>query len=222
VLEKIRGTSATQNISVLVLTAKDLTPQDLSKLSANHIQQLILKGDVDRDGLLFQVGLMLGTNAEGRAPDAQNPQPSESRPVLSPAVRAAPAMSTAENSFPTILVIEDNPDNMVTIRAMLQNRAVTREATTGEEGLELALQHHPDLILLDISLPQMDGFAVVKMLKEDDRAAHIPVLALTALAMKGDRERILQAGCDDYISKPVDPENFAQKIDMWLSQPQKE
>jgi signal transduction histidine kinase/CheY-like chemotaxis protein/HAMP domain-containing protein len=222
VLEKIRGTSATRNIPVLVLTAKDLTPQDLGKLSANHIQQLILKGDVDREGLLFRLGLMLETRTQDKRPDAENPQRSDDQRVPPSTVPASSVVSTADDSFPTILVIEDNPDNMVTIRAMLQNRAVTREATTGEEGLELALQHHPDLILLDISLPQMDGFAVVKTLKEDDQVAHIPVLALTALAMKGDRERILQAGCDDYISKPVDPENFVEKIDMWLSRSKKE
>ena len=79
-----------------------------------------------------------------------------------------------------------------------------------------ALSELPDLILLDMSLPGMDGFAVVKKVKADQRTGRIPVIALTAHAMKGDREKTLQAGCDDYLPKPVDPDGIIEKMEEWI------
>ncbi|MBF0503402.1 MAG: response regulator [Candidatus Riflebacteria bacterium] len=118
---------------------------------------------------------------------------------------------------PVILVVEDNPDNMTTIKAILQNRYQILEATNGEEGLRMAGENKPDLILLDMALPEMDGLTVVRHLKDNADLSPIPVIALTAQAMKGDRERILEAGCDDYISKPIDPEGLLQKLSEWLN-----
>jgi signal transduction histidine kinase/CheY-like chemotaxis protein/HAMP domain-containing protein len=205
VLEKIRGTRTTAQIPVLILTAKDLTPEDLNKLSHNNIQQLIQKGDVDRRNLLFKTRLMLGAKP-GVKPATRNPKPATRNPQ--PATR---------NPQPaTILVIEDNPDNMITIKAVLQNKYSILEATDGEEGLKKTLAKSPDLVLLDISLPEMDGFTVVRKVKENKETRHIPVIALTARVMKGDREKILEAGCDDYIAKPIDPEEVLKKIEKWL------
>ena len=116
----------------------------------------------------------------------------------------------------TILIVEDNPDNMVTIKALLQNKYNILEATDGEEGLKMALSERPDLVLLDMSLPKLDGFEVVGKIKADEKAHNIPVIALTARAMKGDRERTIDAGCDDYVSKPVDPEKLMGKIGYWV------
>ena len=113
-------------------------------------------------------------------------------------------------------MVEDNPDNMFTMRAVLHNDYNILEATDGEVGLHMALTERPDLILLDMSLPKMDGFTVVGKVKEDKKTHHIPVIALTARAMKGDREKIIEAGCDDYISKPIEPEDVLQKIGKWL------
>jgi len=205
VLEKIRGTKTTAEIPVLVLTAKDLTPEDLNKLSHNNIQQLIQKGDVDRRNLLFKTRLMLGAKPEVK-PATQTPQPKPQYPVPNP-------------QYPvpkTILVIEDNPDNMITIKAVLQNKYSILEATDGEEGLKKTLAESPDLVLLDISLPKMDGFTVVQKIKENKEVSHIPVIALTARVMKGDREKILEAGCNDYIAKPIDPEKVLETIENWL------
>ena len=115
----------------------------------------------------------------------------------------------------TILVVEDNPDNLITIKAVLQNRYEILEATDGEAGLKTALAELPALVLLDMSLPKMDGLEVVRNIKEDENARHIPVIALTARAMKGDREKTIEAGCDDYISKPIDPEKILAKIEKW-------
>ncbi len=206
VLEKIRSTAATAGIPVLVLTAKDLTPDDLNKLSANNIQQLIHKGDVDRQSLLFKIGLMLGSQP------ALKPR----EKILRPAVKIKPLPKTSIAGTATVLVIEDNPDNLITIKAVLQSKYNILEAADGEEGLKTTLSEKPDLVLLDMSLPKLDGFTVVKKIKEDQKAQHIPVIALTARAMKGDREKILEAGCDDYISKPIDPGKILEKVDKWL------
>src|ERR1700719_2887869 len=109
----------------------------------------------------------------------------------------------------TILVIEDNPTNMTLAVFLLQSVGhAVLSATDAEAGLTLARQEQPDLILMDIQLPGMDGLAATLLLKGDDATRRIPVIALTALAMKGDEERIRAAGCDGYIAKPTRYEEF--------------
>ncbi|MCP4129576.1 MAG: response regulator [bacterium] len=115
-----------------------------------------------------------------------------------------------------IMIIEDDPDNMTTIQAVLQSKYDTLSSYNGEEGLEIIKKELPDLVLLDIDLPGISGLAVVKEIKKDERLANIPVIAFTALSMRGDRERILKAGCNDYISKPYNIEELLDKIDKWL------
>ena len=103
-----------------------------------------------------------------------------------------------------ILVVEDNEKNMKLFRDVLQATGYrTLEATTGGEAVELAAEHAPDLVLMDIQLPDIDGVEALRRLRADERTASIPVLALTAQAMQGDRERFLAAGFDGYVSKPV-------------------
>jgi CheY-like chemotaxis protein len=131
-------------------------------------------------------------------------------------VAVAPRTTAKAAGAPAILIVEDNPDNMTTIKAVLQNRYRILEATDGERGLRIAAESQPDLILLDMALPKMDGLTVVRHLKENPKLGSIPVIAMTAQAMKGDRERIIEAGCDDYIAKPLDPEGFLKKIGEWL------
>ena len=128
-----------------------------------------------------------------------------------------PVYSTSSIQEPaTILVVEDNPDNMTTIKAILKGAYDILEATDGEEGLNMTLSELPDLVLLDMSLPKMDGFEVAKRIKSERGDRHIPVIALTAHAMKGDREKTIQAGCDDYVSKPVDPEKLMKTIENYV------
>ena len=139
--------------------------------------------------------------------------------MLSQIKRMLGARPTTCNLRPkTILVVEDNPDNMTAMKAVLKNKCHMLEATDGEEGLKLALSERPDLILLDISLPKMDGFEVVKELRQDKEAGHIPVIALTARAMESDREKVIKAGCDDCIVKPVDLEEVLRKTRKWLEE----
>jgi two-component system cell cycle response regulator DivK len=114
---------------------------------------------------------------------------------------------------PQVLVVEDNERNMKLFRDVLQASGYrTLEATTGERAVELVLEHRPDLVLMDIQLPGMDGVEALDRLRADDRFASVPVLALTAQAMAGDRERFLAAGFDGYLSKPVDIAAFVATV----------
>jgi CheY-like chemotaxis protein len=106
-----------------------------------------------------------------------------------------------------ILVVEDNPDNMDLIEAFLEDAYELSFATDGKMGLEKAIQEKPDLILLDISLPQMDGTEVIKYIREDTQICNTPVVALTAHAMLGDKEGFLKQGFSDYMSKPIQDED---------------
>jgi two-component system cell cycle response regulator DivK len=104
-----------------------------------------------------------------------------------------------------VLVVEDNEKNMKLFRDVLVATGYrTLEATTGAQAIEVAAEHAPDLVLMDVQLPDLDGVEALKRLRADERTASIPVLAVTAQAMHGDRERFLAAGFDGYLSKPVD------------------
>ena len=104
-----------------------------------------------------------------------------------------------------VLVVEDNEKNMKLFRDLLQAIGYTPlEANTGEDAIEVALAEQPALVLMDVQLPGIDGVEALTRLREDERTAAIPVLALTAQAMSGDRERFLEAGFDGYLSKPID------------------
>ena len=117
-----------------------------------------------------------------------------------------------------VLVIEDNPANMTLAVFLLQSAGHTAlTATDAEAGLMLARDEQPDLILMDIQLPGMDGLQATGLLKQADATKAIPVIALTALAMKGDEERIRAAGCDGYIAKPLSYKEFLATITAQLS-----
>ena len=104
-----------------------------------------------------------------------------------------------------VLLVEDNEKNMKLFRDVLRAAGYeTLEATTGGRAVELAIAHEPDLVLMDVQLPELNGVEALSLLRADERTASIPVLALTAQAMHGDRERFLAAGFDGYVSKPVD------------------
>lgn len=106
-----------------------------------------------------------------------------------------------------IAVIEDNPDNQLLIKAILADLYEVTEFETGPQALEVFTGWKPDLVLLDISLPEMDGTEVLRHIREDPAFRFIPVVALTAHAMDGDREKFLAAGFDDYVTKPILDEN---------------
>jgi CheY-like chemotaxis protein len=112
-----------------------------------------------------------------------------------------------------ILVVEDNPMNMELATDLLEIAGyAVIQAGTAEEGVSLAKAQTPDLILMDVRLPGMDGLAATSLLKQDPATRHIPVFALTAQAMKGDQEKALEAGCNGYITKPIDTREFPNEI----------
>ena len=118
-----------------------------------------------------------------------------------------------------VLIIEDNPGNMTLAVFLLHSAGHTvLSATSAEAGLTLARDEQPNLILMDIQLPGMDGLEATALLKRDEATRTIPVIALTALAMKGDEERIRAAGCDGYIAKPMRYEAFLSTVAAQLGQ----
>ena len=117
----------------------------------------------------------------------------------------------------TILVVEDNPGNRMLIADLLAaNGYRPIEARDGEEGIALARQEKPDLILMDLSLPRLDGWEATRRLKADAELKDIPVVALTAHAMAGDEAKALDAGCDGYIAKPINVWSFVEEIKGYL------
>jgi CheY-like chemotaxis protein len=210
VLEIIRSTEETLKLPVLILTAKNLTKDDLSRLSANNIQQLIQKGDVNAHELLNKVKTMLGMESQPE----EIPQKATYLPA--PELKPAERITKLKDNPVRILIVEDNADSRLTVKAILGEFYSILEASDGEEGLQVTLSELPDLVLLDISLPKMNGFEVVKLLKNNQLTKNIPVIALTAKAMKHDRDEILEAGCDEYIAKPFDQEELLLKIENLL------
>jgi CheY-like chemotaxis protein len=120
----------------------------------------------------------------------------------------------------TILIIEDNPSNMELAKDLLENSGYTVvSANESESGLRLARQLNPDLILMDWSLPGMDGLAATRQLKRDPATRHIPVVILTAHAMQGDGRLARQSGCDGYLTKPIATRTFVETLNAWLIPP---
>lgn len=127
------------------------------------------------------------------------------------AIEATPAMSK------TILIVEDNELNMKLFSDLLEaNGYATVQTRNGVEAVGLARQHRPDLILMDIQLPEVSGLQVTQWLKDDEDLRAIPVIAITAFAMKGDEERIREGGCEAYLSKPISVSKFLETVRTYL------
>ncbi|KAF0158585.1 MAG: response regulator receiver [Syntrophaceae bacterium] len=117
-----------------------------------------------------------------------------------------------------ILVIEDNEQNLYLVRFILEQSGYeVFAAPDGQSGIETAVSLKPDLILLDIQLPVMDGYAVARNLRQNPGLAGTSIVAVTSYAMPGDREKTIEAGCNGYIEKPIDPDTFMAKVEQHLS-----
>ncbi|AFY71472.1 response regulator receiver protein [Thalassoporum mexicanum PCC 7367] len=129
-----------------------------------------------------------------------------------------PSTSMANQSL-LILVVEDSHDNQALMRLILEEMGHAFVIVEdGAEAVAWLAKHIPSLILLDLSLPKIDGWQIARNLKADPATAQIPILATTAHAMQGDRERAIEAGCDDYLPKPLDLEKLEERIRYWLKQ----
>ena len=200
VLKSIRGNEKTSNIPVIILTAKYVTKEELSFLKHNHIHQLIQKGDINKNQLI---------EAVTRMTFPKNMEVLENKPAEETPLR--PIIGT-----PVILVVEDNLDNLLTVKALLEDIGTIIGATNGPEGLEKAILHQPHLILMDIALPGMNGIETLAAVRKEESLKHIPIIALSASAMKGDREQFLAFGFNEYVSKPIDNDRLMTVINKHL------
>jgi signal transduction histidine kinase/CheY-like chemotaxis protein/HAMP domain-containing protein len=196
VLQTLRNAEPTALIPVLVLSARHITSSELRFLKRNNVHELIQKGDVNRKELLTAVAAMVNPPHAKTIKSGPGPQKIDVKPL--------------------VLVVEDNPDNMLTVKALLADDFIVLEAVDGKEGLEMARENKPDFILMDIALPGMDGIEAYKAISGDSELEHIPVIALTASAMTSDREAILAYGFDGYIPKPIDESVFFRTINQTL------
>lgn len=189
VLKTLREEDRTAHVPVLILTAKHITKEELQFLKRNNIHQLVQKGDINRNDLLKAIQDM-----------AFKVVVPISAPISNP------------TSKPVILVVEDNSDNMLTAKALLSDQFMVLEAIDSKEALMMTRTYLPNLILMDIELPDIDGIQTFKMIRNDVRLQKIPIIALTASAMTSEREAILAHGFDGYIAKPIDEVIFTETI----------
>ncbi|NOU48926.1 MAG: response regulator [Bacteroidales bacterium] len=176
---------------VLILTAKHISKEELMFLKGNNIYQLIRKGDINRDEFLKSIAEMVFSGIPKKKPV------SEQKTII---------------GKPYVLVVEDNPDNMLTVTALLGADFIVNGAIDGLSGIEMAMKLKPNLILMDIALPGLNGIEAFKAIRAEALLSHIPVIALTASAMTSDRESILAHGFDAYIAKPIDEIHFFKTI----------
>ena len=190
VLKSLREAEQTAHVPVLILTAKHITTDDLKVLKRNNVHQLIQKGDINRNELLNAVASMVTVELPE---NIEHPlQVIEGKPV--------------------VLIVEDNVDNMITVKAILADEFAVLEAIDGASGVAAAEKYKPNLILMDIALPELDGIETFKAIRKDTVLQNIPVIALTASAMTTDREAILSYGFNAYIAKPIDEKLFFTTI----------
>jgi signal transduction histidine kinase/DNA-binding response OmpR family regulator len=182
-LATLRNAERTANIPVLVLTAKHITKDELKFLKRNNVHQLIQKGDVDVAKLKSAITLML-------YPELLKKPVTKEKPKI--------------EGKPCVLIVEDNPDNLTTVKALLGDNFILHEAVNGEEGVIKAAELVPDLILMDIALPIKNGIEAYNEIRKSQVTRHIPVIALTSNALVEDRSKILSQGFDAFIAKPID------------------
>lgn len=198
VLKTIRDADTTAQIPVLILTAKHITKEELKFLKRNNIYQLIQKGDVNKVQLLDTIKGMV-TSLNKNAVETATVEPEKKKINI-------------QEKKPKVLIVEDNQDNMIAARAIMDEKFNVIEATDGPEGIALAIKYLPDLILMDISLPGMDGIEAFKAIRNEVSLLKVPVVALTASALTKDRETILSHGFDAFLAKPIDETIFFKTL----------
>jgi len=186
VIESLRADPRTQAVPVIALTAANLSAADRSRLES-RVSSLAQKGDFTRDSVLLAVQRAIG---------------------------AAPA---GAGNGPTMLIVDDHDLNRELIRSLLERKGYrVLQADNAEAGIEIARRERPSLILLDLAMPGKDGFQAAREMKADSALATTPLVAVTALAMRGDEERARKAGFDGYVIKPVDRRVLEETIENLL------
>lgn len=192
VLKILRNAELTAHVPVLILTAKHVTKDELKFLKRNNIHQLIQKGDVNANELERAIIDMISHTEAGEVGTSQIFKPVHGKL--------------------TVLVVEDNVDNMITIKALLADAYEVVEAVNAKDAIEMAVKHDPDLILMDIALPDASRIDAFRQIRNIPKLMSIPVIALTASAMRQDREVILAYGFNGFIAKPIIEVDFFRII----------
>ena len=213
-LKEMNGKPELARIPVLVLSAMDLDTEQARRLPAN-VKGILLKGNIRENHLLDKIRAIVGLPPAIVAPQRRETgaQGGEDRaPETPPLAKGRPNPGGRR-----ILVAEDNHDNLFLIEEILKTSSYEMfRAANGQEAIEMAGKMNPDLILMDIQMPNMSGLEAIKSIRQLPDLQHIPIVALTARAMKGDREEFMATGCDDYVAKPVDPASLLAVLRTWL------
>lgn len=208
VLNNVRNNPITRHIPIIIVTAKDISTSEKLVLE-NNVEAIIQKSDTTSTDLFKEIEQLIikldNSKETFRLKDYETSEKPENTTILN-------------SNKANILIIEDNPDNMATIKALLKNKYNFFEAIDGEEAIKTIEIVLPDLILLDMSLPKISGMKLLEIFKSNIRSKNIPIIAVTADAMIGDREIIIKAGCDEYVSKPINKNDLISKINMLLNQ----
>ncbi|MDI6687616.1 MAG: response regulator [Desulfobacterales bacterium] len=205
VLEELQKREDLKDLPVIILTAADLT-NDEKKEFGKNVREVVIKGQIDKNTLFSMINKILCEPGAGKTTSRQAAEEKEKKP------------EKPEKTWQTkILIAEDNSDSLILFKEILNPAGYKiYVAKNGQEAFDVAVKEKPDLILMDMQMPVMNGFKSTKHIREIEELKDIPIIGLTARAMKGDREKVLARGCSDYLSKPVMPNDLLRMIEKWL------
>ncbi|MGH9869725.1 MAG: response regulator [Candidatus Polarisedimenticolia bacterium] len=216
VLDALKKHPETSSIPVVIYTAKDLTLSEQAKLK-NHAERVFLKNPLEPARMLSEIGSILKT-----LPQVEPKASSEGKTLLpsdvpQTTVPMGPFVPAQNPSTGVILLVEDDAANQYTLQLMLASEGYeVQVADNGREALDKIEKLQPDIVLMDMMMPVMGGHEATRAIKANPAVQDIPVIALTAAAMPGDREKALAAGCDDYITKPVERAFLLERVEHWI------
>jgi CheY-like chemotaxis protein len=196
-----------RRIPVIIHSGRDLSREDENRLQ-HYAESIIIKGAKSPERLLNEVTLFLHVVETHLAPEKQR------------MIRSSLGSETVFEGK-KVLIVDDDMRNVFSLSSLLAERnMVILEAENGKEALA-QLEAHPDthLVLMDIMMPEMDGYQATRAIRQDSRFTRLPIIALTAKAMKGDRDACIQAGASDYIAKPIDQDRLLSLLRVWLYHP---
>jgi CheY-like chemotaxis protein len=204
VLDKIQAERALQSLPVIVFTGKDLTPEEEARLK-QAAKTIVLKDVYSPERLLDETALFLH-RVVGDLPD-------DKQQMLHRLHNSNEVLRGHK-----VLVVDDDARNIYALAALLEGQEMeVLSAPNGRQAIQM-IQNTPEIavVLMDIMMPEMDGYQTMREIRKDDRFRALPMLALTAKAMKGDREKCLEAGASDYIAKPVNTDQLLSLLRVWL------
>jgi len=204
VLEELRGDASLSDVPVVVFTGRELSAEEDAELHT-MARSIVVKGVESPERLLDETALFLHRIVTDLPPDKQ---------------RMLERLTSSDEDLVgrTVLLIDDDARNIFALSSVLERRGMrVLTATTGSEAIALA-ETTPDLaiVLMDIMMPEMDGYQTIRVIRQKPGFRRLPIIALTAKAMKGDREKCMEAGASDYLAKPVNTEQLLSALRMWL------